>query len=73
MSTKKEAVRFEDKLETLEALVAKMEEGKMSLDELLLTYEQGIRLADGLKKDLETAQTRLSELKEGVVRPVEEA
>ena len=52
MSTKKEAVRFEDKLETLEALVAKMEEGKMSLDELFLTYEQGIRLADGLKKDL---------------------
>jgi exodeoxyribonuclease VII small subunit len=73
MSTKKEPARFEENLEALETLVSKMEEGKLSLDELLATYEQGVKLADGLKKDLETAQAKLSELKQGIVRPVEEA
>lgn len=73
MSSNKEPARFEEKLEALEALVNNMEEGKLSLDELLATYEQGVKLAESLKKDLETAQAKLSELKQGVIKPLEEA
>lgn len=73
MSDTNKAANFEDKLEVLEALVARMEEGKLSLDELLLTYEQGVKLADSLKQDLESAQAKLSELKQGTVKPLEEA
>mgnify|MGYP001018654680 CR=1 FL=1 len=73
MSTDKKPVPFEEKLEALETLVTRMEEGELSLDELLATYEQGVKLADSLKKDLENAQNRLSELKQGALKPIEEA
>lgn len=73
MSTHDQPARFEEKLAALEALVAGMEEGKLSLDELLAAYEQGVRLSDSLKKDLETAQAKLSELKQGALKPVGEA
>ena len=42
MSEYKNTANFEDKLEALEALVAQMEEGKLSLDELLASYEKGV-------------------------------
>ncbi len=73
MTEKKDAMRFEDRLEALESLVNTMEEGKLSLDELLKSYEQGVKLADGLKKELDAAQSKLSELKQGVLTPVDEA
>ena len=73
MTEKKEAMRFEDRLEALESLVNTMEEGKLSLDELLKSYEQGVKLADGLKKELDAAQEKFSELKQGVLTPVDEA
>ena len=73
MNKSKEPVRFEEKLEALENLVSQMEEGKMSLDELLSTYERGVKLAEGLKQDLDRAQARLSELKQGTLKPLEEA
>ncbi|MDD4080891.1 MAG: exodeoxyribonuclease VII small subunit [Eubacteriales bacterium] len=72
MSENNKPANFEDKLESLEALVVQMEEGKLSLDELLATYEKGVMLANSLKKDLESAQAKLSELKQGTVKPVEE-
>lgn len=73
MTEKKDAMRFEDRLEALESLVNTMEEGKLSLDELLKSYEQGVKLADSLKRELVTAQAKLSELKQGVLTPVDEA
>ena len=69
MTEKKDAMRFEDRLEALESLVNAMEEGKLSLDELLKSYEQGVKLADSLKKELDAAQAKLSELKQGVLTP----
>ncbi|MGI6687674.1 MAG: exodeoxyribonuclease VII small subunit [Christensenellales bacterium] len=73
MSASKEPTRFEEKLEALENLVALMEEGKLSLDELMANYERGVKLADSLKKDLDSAQAKLSELKQGALKPLEEA
>ena len=69
---KQTEMRFEEKLEALEKLTVNMEEGKLGLEELLEVYQQGILLANSLKKDLEEAQTRLMELKNGVLKPAEE-
>jgi exodeoxyribonuclease VII small subunit len=65
-------MRFEEKLEALEKLTIHMEEGKLGLEELLEVYQQGILLANSLKKDLEEVQIRLMELKNGVQKPAEE-
>jgi len=47
---------FEQKLEMLEALVSKMSEGGLSLEELLREYELGVKLSQELNIDLEKAQ-----------------
>lgn len=56
---------FEAKLQTLESLVTRMEEGGLQLDELVRLYEEGMKLSEALKKDLEGAQARLAVLKAG--------
>ena len=71
MKKEQETVGFEARLETLEQITEKMEEGKLDLAELMKLYEQGIKLSEGLKKDLELAQTTLTELKDGKLKPVE--
>lgn len=71
MKKELETVGFEARLETLEQITEKMEEGKLDLAELMKLYEQGIKLSEGLKKDLELAQTTLTELKDGKLKPVE--
>ncbi len=71
MKKEQETVGFEARLETLEQITEKMEEGKLDLAELMKLYEQGIKLFEGLKKDLELAQTTLTELKDGKLKPVE--
>lgn len=71
MKNPKEAPRFEERLEALEQLTAKMEEGQLGLEEMLSLYERGLQLAKGLKADLETAQSSLMELKEGSLKPLD--
>lgn len=71
MKKEQETVGFEARLETLEQITEKMEEGKLDLAELMKLYEQGIKLSEGLKKDLELAQTTLTELKDGKLKPFE--
>ncbi len=73
MKEGKQALRFEEKLELLEQLTAKMEEGSLNLEELLSVYEQGTQLSKELKKDLDTAQAALMELKDGKLKPAAEA
>lgn len=63
---------FEARLEALEQLTVQMEEGKLGLDELMKLYEQGIKLSEGLKKDLDAAQNTLTELKDGKLKPLED-
>jgi len=73
MKQENEPLRFEDRLEQLEQLTVKMEEGKLSLEELLKVYEQGIALSTGLKRDLDAAQATLTQLKDGQLKPVEDS
>lgn len=63
MAAKKET--FETRLEALEALVSRMEAGGMTLGDTLKSYEQGMKLAEGLKKDLAAAEEKLTVLRGG--------
>ncbi|HEX5959626.1 MAG TPA: exodeoxyribonuclease VII small subunit [Rhodanobacteraceae bacterium] len=51
--------QFEQSLTELEALVAKMEGGELSLDESLRSFERGIALYRGCQSALEQAEARV--------------
>lgn len=53
---------FEQSLNELEQLVAKMEDGELSLDESLRSFERGIALYRSCQSALEQAQARVSQL-----------
>ena len=64
MAGKKQGVDFEAALEELEGLVERMEEGQMSLEESLKTYERGIELSRACQKSLDAAEQRIQVLTE---------
>lgn len=50
---------FEQSLNELEALVSKMENGELSLDESLRSFERGVTLYRGCQKALADADARV--------------
>lgn len=68
MATKKTApaktADFENSLKKLEALVARMEEGNMSLEESLKAFEEGVRLTRLCQETLVEAQQKVQQLTE---------
>ena len=64
MARKKQDVDFEAALEELEGLVERMEEGDLSLEESLKTYERGIALSRACQKSLDAAEQRIEILSE---------
>ncbi len=50
---------FEQRLETLEELTAQIKAGKLPLAETIAKFEEGIRLAKGLEKELEKMEKRV--------------
>lgn len=64
MARKKEGAGFEAALEELEGLVERMEEGELSLEESLKTYERGIELSRACQKSLDAAEQRIRILSE---------
>lgn len=69
----KKQASFEDKLMELEALVKKMEEGALPLNETLAAYEAGMKLSKQLTNELSTAEKRMLELSGGQILPMEDA
>ena len=59
MATKDNSMDFEKKLQDLEALVAKLETGELSLEESLKAYENGVALTRECQSMLEKAQLRI--------------
>ena len=55
----KSELRFEQALERLEAVVAKLEAGNASLDEALSLYEEGMELIRQCNAQLDGAQQRV--------------
>ena len=64
---------FETRLEQLETLVTRMEEGGMPLSAALKDYEAGIRLVRELNAELDAADQKMLELKNGQPVPMEDA
>lgn len=59
MATKKKNYPFEESLAQLEKLVQQMEEGDLSLEESLKTFEKGISLTRECQKALQEAEQRV--------------
>lgn len=56
---------FEEALQTLEALIQKMEQGDVPLADLIHTYEKGSEILNICEKHLESAELRLLQIKKG--------
>jgi len=72
----KKKLTFEERLQQVEALIAKMESGEMPLEEAMQQYEAGLNALNALEKELTSAQQRLTVLRqqsgEDVELPMEE-
>lgn len=55
---------FEDQLSALEAVVEKLEHGDLSLDESVLLFEEGLKLSNACKGELEAAEGKIQVLVE---------
>ena len=58
----KDDLNLEEALEDLEQIVARLEDGKLSLDESLVLFERGIRLVRLCSARLESAEQRIESL-----------
>ncbi|ADL51679.1 exodeoxyribonuclease VII small subunit [Clostridium cellulovorans] len=56
---------YEMKIKELEALVEKLEEGQLSLEENLKLYENGVKLTNELYKILTKAEGKITILTDG--------
>jgi exodeoxyribonuclease VII small subunit len=55
---------FEDRLTALESVVERLERGELSLDESVRLFEEGVKLSEACKKELEAAEGRIQVLVE---------
>lgn len=55
---------FEEQLTALETVVERLERGELSLDESVRLFEEGVRLSNACKKQLEDAEGRIQVLVE---------
>jgi exodeoxyribonuclease VII small subunit len=62
------ALTFEKALEELEALVARMEDGRLPLEESLAAYQRGAELIKFCESRLTDAQARIAVLEGGELR-----
>ncbi len=53
---------FEEQLTALEAVVQRLEEGELSLEESVRLFEEGLKLSNACKKELEAAGGKIQML-----------
>jgi exodeoxyribonuclease VII small subunit len=66
-------IPFEKALEELEALVAKMEDGKLPLEESIAAYQRGAELLKYCEGKLSAAQARVAVLEGELLKDLPEA
>ncbi len=59
MARKKNTHLFEESITELEALVEQMEQGDLSLEESLQSFERGIKLTSTCQKSLQDAEQKV--------------
>lgn len=62
MNSKSSKIDFEKTLAELESVVARMEQGELSLEDSLKEYERGIALTRACQKALAEAEQRVTQL-----------
>lgn len=67
----KKKLTFEERLQQVEALIAKMESGEMPLEEAMQQYEAGLNALNALEKELTAAQQRLTVLRQQSAEDIE--
>ena len=55
-------IKFEDAMQELEAITAKLEKGDLSLDESVASFEEGMKLAKKCNNILEEAEKKIKVL-----------
>jgi exodeoxyribonuclease VII small subunit len=50
---------FEEQLTALESVVERLERGDLSLEDSVRLFEEGVKLSDACKKELEAAEGRI--------------
>ncbi len=58
-------MRFEDGMAALEALVARLESGELSLEAALAAFEEGVALVRALNDRLSAVEQRIEQLMRG--------
>ena len=64
---------FEESLKLLEGIIGKLEHGDLPLEESVRLFEEGVRLSDACKSDLESAEGKVQILlkqKDGTRKPM---
>lgn len=54
---------FEEQMQALEGIVARMEQGELPLEEAMKLYETGVKLTASLNHSLKDARLKIEELK----------
>ncbi len=54
--------RFEDKLKRLELIVESLDSGEISIEEMIVLYEEGIKLVKQCRQFLEQAEQKIIEV-----------
>jgi exodeoxyribonuclease VII small subunit len=54
--------KFEEQLTALEAVVEKLERGDLSLDDSVRLFEEGMKLSNACKEELEAAEGKIQVL-----------
>jgi exodeoxyribonuclease VII small subunit len=65
---------FEEQLTALESVVERLEQGELSLEESVRLFEEGMKLSNACKKELEAAEGKVQLLVDrgnGVMKTVE--
>ena len=62
-------MKFEESLAKLEKLVAEMESGRLSLDDMMKNFEEGKRLVASCTKELEDVRQRIEKVVSGTAEP----
>ena len=55
---------FEEQLTALEVVVERLERGELTLDESVRLFEEGVKLSEACKKELEAAEGKIQVLVE---------
>ncbi|MBQ8313831.1 MAG: exodeoxyribonuclease VII small subunit [Clostridia bacterium] len=68
----KKKLTFEQQLEAVESLIARMENGSLPLEESMKQYEEGMAMLSAMEKELQAATQRLTVIRQNAAGEDEE-